>query len=379
MKKLITLSKDTSIKVSSRITSYLEPGYVYLPILSTDYENFRKQKIKKGANLFSFRGKTVYSPVSGVIVGIKRLQEQDYLVIQNDFREEDQYIGVSNQTTVILKDNFAARIQKYADIHWELFQGKNELILNGIEDEPYIANKTFIHKYQTSEIFQMLDLLADYFHIAKVTICLKENDRESIEAIEEYLGTYPNFCLKILPDYYPLGNEEILKRYIHLTEFCVVVSTEMISDMYLNVIRERKKDRILITVTGDAIKNPQVVEVKIGTPLADIKRLFQFKETEYCIFLNGLMKPTLCDGEENLILTEEIRAIYFMRKKQVETRECIRCGKCVEICPMKCNPYYSFKTKGKYKNEKCLHCGLCTFICPSFIPLATYLGEEKNE
>lgn len=379
MKKLLTIAKDASIKVSSQITNYLEPTHIYLPITDESLQNIEIKKVKKGEKLYSYQGKDIYSSVSGRIVGILKNKEKKYLEIKNDYKEEDLYKGMHEFTTVNIKTNFKQKIKEYSNFDFQKFQNRKILILNGIEDEPYIANRPFIHREETLSILQMLDCIAEVFDISEVRIYLKENDRESIEAFEERIGTYPNMSISILPDYYPIGNEKILREYIKLDEEACILSTETLVDLYLNIIRERQKDVTYVTITGNALKNPQVFRVKIGTLASElVQKYIEFKEKNYKVFLNGIMNRQETNLE-GLVITENVRAIYFMKPLKYQPKKCIHCGKCDDVCPRKSHPYLAVQTQGAFKNAECIHCGLCTFICPSYIDLNEYLKKRGEE
>lgn len=374
MKKLLTIAKDSNIKVNSQISYFLEPENVYLPINKELINKMQIKSVKKGELLYN----DIYSPISGQLKGVLNKNNKYYLIIHNDFREEDLYKGVEEFTTVNIKTNFIENLKKYNHFDWDLLTNIKTIILNGIEDEPYVANKTFLHCYETSGILQMLDLISEAYKIPNVFIYLKETDRESIEAFNEYLGTYPNIKIKILPDYYPIGNEFIMQDFLKLTPESYIFSTEKMYDMYVKIIKERVKDTTFLTITGDAIINPQVFKVKIGTLLKDIvKENIDFIDHNYTMYVNGIMKSEVSKIED-IIITEDIRAIYFMKNKKYVSKDCSNCGKCNEVCPVNCNPYLALKTKGKYQNEKCINCGLCTFICPSYIDLAKYLNKKGN-
>lgn len=379
MKKLLTIAKDASIKVSSQITNYLEPTHIYLPITDESLQNIEIKKVKKGEKLYSYQGKDIYSSVSGRIVGILKNKEKKYLEIKNDYKEEDLYKGMHEFTTVNIKTNFKQKIKEYSNFDFQKFQNRKILILNGIEDEPYIANRPFIHREETLSILQMLDCIAEVFDISEIRIYLKENDRESIEAFEERIGTYPNMSISILPDYYPIGNEKILREYIKLDEEACILSTETLVDLYLNTIRERQKDVTYVTITGNALKNPQVFRVKIGTLASElVQKYIEFKEKNYKVFLNGIMNRQEINLE-GLVITENVRAIYFMKPLKYQPKKCIHCGKCDDVCPRKSHPYLAVQTQGAFKNAECIHCGLCTFICPSYIDLNEYLKKRGEE
>ena len=371
MKKLVTLSKDPLIKVSSRMTPFLEPEYIYLPIDEEIRQNIEYKKIKKGDFLYSWQVKSWYSPVSGKIIGFLKNSQGLFLKIKNDYREEDSYNGVKEFTTMSIRINFQNQIKEDSNFDRQKFDKKKTLILNGMEDEPYAATRTFINKMKSQEILEMLDLLRETFQMNEVLIYIKENDRESIESFSKYLGTYPKISLQILPDYYPIGNEKILKNYLKLTEESLIMKSEEVYDLYLKMIRDRKKDTTFLTITGNAIENPQVFEVKIGTSLKEIvKEFIHFKTNEYAFYINGLMHRETAVLED-VILTPKIRVLYFMKPLHYKTKPCIHCGKCNDICPLKCNPYLAVNKKETSNN--CIHCGLCTFICPSYIDIEKFL------
>ena len=381
MKKLLTISKDASIKVASTIYDYLAADHIYLPIDPTDKLLIHSKNVTKGELLYRHKKKGYYSPVSGKILKIeekknKEGEKQYYLNIKNDYQENDSYAGISEFTTVKISTDFVKKVQEYPDYSWYKFRRKEKIILNGMEDEPYVANKTFLHKYYAREILQMLDILGDVFKIPEIVLCFKENDRESIETVEAFIGTYPNMSLKILPDVYPIEEREILSRYLPVNDEAVVLSSEEVFDLYREIVKERRKDAVLITLTGDAVTTPKVVRVKIGTPLQEVvEATMNFKSQDYQVIVNGLLKGVESNISD-IIITEDIRVVYFMVKKVTHESACIHCGKCNEVCPVRCKPYLAYLSQGKRCDEQCLECGLCSFICPSHIPLYKYIGGK---
>ncbi len=373
MKKLVTIAKDANIKVKSQIHEFLTPNFVYLPIDEKAQMIATKKKVSKGDNLYQWQGKIYSSPISGTITKIVKLKENLYLEIKNDFKEKDHYTGIMN-TTMIVTNDLKKKIKEY-NKNWNALKNSETIILNGMEAEPYLANIPFLHKYYMSEILLMLDAIASSYHISQIKIYLKENDRESIEAMEQLINTYPEMSYHILPDCYPIGNSLFLKDYLNLTEKDFLMTSDEIFDAYYELLKLRKKDFLFITITGDAITNPQVVKVKIGTLLKDVvEECIKIKKNSYDIYVNGLFMGYL--GDLNIVLTEEIRAIYFMKKNTVSESPCISCGKCNDVCPYNCNPYQTVISKGKWQTSKCISCGLCTFICPSHIPINQLLRRD---
>ena len=369
--------KNPNIKVSSVLTEYLSPSKVYLPVSYEDQLLIREKKVNRGSSLFQKDNKTIYSPISGNVKRIvKRVdyngKEQTYLEIINDYKEEDFYEG-SERTTTIMVHDVKKLLENNSRIQSFHLEKKKKIFLNLIEDEPYVANHYFLSREHKDEILLFLDTLASIYHISTLQILVKESDSEIIELYEQVLETYPTISLQILPDIYFLGNETFLRSYLKMDSSDFLISLEEVLEYYYEIVKMRKKDFIYLTLTGDAVKNPQVVKVKRGTLGEEILKLLEFSEP-YDFIVNHLLY-----GEkkniESVVLTEEIQVLYFMKKTNRVEQSCVHCGKCDFVCPMKCKPYRSVITKGTYKNMNCLSCGLCTFVCPSNIELKKYLRK----
>lgn len=379
MKNFVTCMKDPKIKVSSILAEYLFPNKVYLPVSREDQLLIKKKQVNKGSSLYERKNKTFYSPISGDINRIvKRVdykgEEKTYFEIINNYKEEDMYVGSEGTTTIMVHD-VKKMLEKNKTIESFHLETKKTILLNGIEDEPYVANNYFIFKNHKEEILLFLDTVASIYHITNIKICVKENDSDIIELFEQVLETYPNIELQILPDIYLLGNDVFLKKYLKMAEEVYVFHPNEILELYYELVKMRKKDFVYVTLTGDAMKNPQVVKVKKGTELKELMHLIEVS-LEYDLIVNHLLQNQK-SKMENIILTEEISVIYFMKKKKKNISPCIHCGKCNFVCPVSCKPYQSVITEGKYKNKNCLSCGLCTFICPSHIPIENYLKREE--
>lgn len=376
MKKTICINKDPNIKVSSQIVSFMLPPSVFLPISKDAKIMFASKKVVKGEALFKDEHNTTFSPISGTVEKIVPINDKYYLKINNDYLENDSYKGTAELTTIRIRTDFAEKVKEYPFYSWDRFTGKKILVLNGIEDEPYVACKMMIHKTYKKEIITMLDVLREAFKLEKVFICLKENDRESIEAFMGYIDTYPAISLKILNDTYPLEDNSILKETLNLKDE-VFLSTQEVYDMYADIIKERKRDISFVTFTGDAIK-PFVLQVKKGTPLENVIENENIQIDEYTeVYLNSLLHGHLVNIKE-VYLNDDTHALYFMKKKSVKEIPCIHCGKCVEVCPFNCNPYIAYLKRNKVVDKKCSECGLCTYICPSHISLSDWIRGDDN-
>jgi len=385
MKKGIPLKKDFSIKLNSQITKYLTPKYIYLPLQEED-QIHAKIEIKKEERISD----RLISPVSGQIVGTKYCLTENgemvkCLAILNDYKETFwERKAVRKTMNKISLEKMLIEIQEYHyDDLFNKLKKMNEsqiLILNGIEDEPYVANEIFIGKEYTSNVLESLDALREIGHFPKVQIAIKNNDRENIEAYSNFLGTYPNIELVLVPDYYLIGKPRFLKAYLNIQEEALILSPSEIRTIYNTIKRRRYNTETIFTISGDGIENPQIIEAKIGSSVKEILNShIKIKKNETIhIQVNGLMQGRSMEIE-NLIVTEGLKSILIMKDLKLPEKKCVNCGKCFAICPMGCNPRRYLKTKDPKDIKDCIDCGLCSYICPSYINLRKVIKGEKNE
>ena len=384
MKREITLKKDFDIKLQNQITKHLTPKYVYLPIPNGD-EIHSSIKVKKEEKITN----QLISPVSGSVVGMKYCMTptgsvKKCLAILNDYKETflERHAMRKKMTKISLEQMLIElREFHYNDLSQKILDKKEAdlLILNGIEDEPYVANEIFIGSNDTNMILETLDALKEIIGTKEIKIVIKNNDREGIESYSNFLGTYPQIDLVYVPDYYLLGREEYLKKYLQINSSNLILKPSELRIIYNTLKRRRYVTEHIFTISGNAITNPQIIEAKLGSSVSEIiKEYIHLKKCEYVIYVNGLMTGRKMDLE-NVIVTEELKSILFMQKENLEESPCINCGKCYQICPKGCNPREFLRTHNKKDIENCIDCGLCSYICPSFINLRKVIKGEENE
>ena len=185
----------------------------------------------------------------------------------------------------------------------------------------------------------------------------------NVDELVNHIGTYPNINLKLLPDLYPLGEKSLLiSELTSKKEQATGVFYLTVAEAYAiyNVLKRRKPiTEILVTVTGDNIKEGGVLNVKIGTTLKDIIREnFELIEDKYRVVINGLMS-----GYEiktlDFVITPEVTSVFIMKKPMHLLKKCINCGMCHTKCPHNCDP------RSNYAMENCSNCGICSYICPA--------------
>lgn len=376
--KLERLDKDYSIKLKSQVVEYLNPDYIYIPIEEKPISLKKEEKIKKGTMLFD----SVYSSISGTLIGLKKCtiasgKETKCLVIANDFQEMlELRTATRKKINQLTKQDIEKDVK---DISLDnLFNKKNykHIVISGIDDEPYIANETFVQKENAKLLLETIDALLNVFEGSKATIAIKNIDSESINAYNKYLGTYKNIELRLVEDLYRIGKEKNLIEKLRITEEYLFMTASEVFYLYNNLKKRKPIFEKYITISGNAIDNPQVFNVKLGAKVMDILSMYYNLNLEdYDVYVNGLMSGEQFDIND-LIVTKELNGLIIMKKESQMEKNCILCGKCIEICPIKSNPLLAYQKKEKIP---CIQCGLCSYICPSYINLRKYIKGDTNE
>jgi len=366
MGSLIQIKLDKRIKISKQIGSFLNPDFVYVPF-ADNYKLYIKSgdMVQKEEILLYKDHNYLYSPISGKILGSTMMQvgrnKMKTVVIENDFREKTKAIrGVKKYINTYSGAEVIALVKTF-NAYDKSFKGET-LLINGIDLEPYVVTNSCLISEYTNELLETIDAILEIFKVERCYLVIKNNDSENVETLINHLGTYPNISLKLMPDLYPLGHQEVLINEIVLPKYredgVIYLTVEDIYAIY-NVLKKGKPiTEKLITVTGNLITKPKVIKVKIGTSLKDlINGHFKIKDDNYLIIINGLMGGYPIDTLDYLI-TNEVKSIFITTPLNDHETTCINCGMCHTKCPMGCNPRSNLM-------KNCISCGTCTYVCPA--------------
>ncbi len=383
MEKLIELVKNENIVVSSKIISYDNPDTIYIPIApkSTLLINLNEQ-IKIGTPLYKTKTYIETSPISGIVSGLKKVNtlngEETALEIHNDFQEKKL---IKSQVKINLNNLPPEKLTKLLELQFKInITNTKELVLNAIDDEPYVLIENFYLLTYYEEFLDLLDKLAKIYNINNITICVKSSSGENINKLMECLGMYPNIKLKIVPDLYLLGKDDFLKKYLNLGINTLIIKASLLYDIYnLIKLNRQKRDKLLI-ITGE-VEKPTIFKVRIGLKLTELLTnydLVSLKDFEF--YANGLMMGKKIKIE-NFVITEDVSSILCLKKRPLKiAEECINCGICTEICPVNLSPILlKEKNYATKVHNICLKCGLCSYICPAHINFNDYIEGGKNE
>lgn len=240
------------------------------------------------------------------------------------------------------------------------------------------------------DVLETLDKIMNIFDIKECFIAILVASDALKEKIKSHLGTYPKIKLIEVPNLYPMGWEKYLVRYIKHLDYdniptdkeIIVNNISTIYSIYEAFKYQKPQIDRIVTFSGDSINNPHNIRIKIGTKIKEV--LPKLSVSDSIIINGGVMMGGLACPDT--IITKESKAILFMKNVVTgDIKDCIKCGKCVRVCPVKLSPVvicdnvdneYALK---KLNVSKCISCGLCSYICPAKIEVRKYIKEALNK
>lgn len=412
----IDIGKD--LTKTKKLNFFTRPQYVYIPLISGNDRNITAV-VKKGDYIYkgSVIGKRkgnfrlpIHSSVSGTVIDFVEKKYIDgsfvkCVVIENDFKEKiEERQFVRKTINDYTKEQFIKKLQECGIsgmggagfptyVKYNTNKKINTLIVNAVECEPYITADIALIKEKCEEILEAIDAIMDINGIKECFIGIKK-DNKIISLFENYLGTYPRIKIVTVPNLYPMGWERNLVKYIKKVSYkkfplekgIVVNNLSTIYAIYEALRCNKPLIERIVTFTGNMLKKPQNVYVKIGTPVKDvIEHIGGYKRNKDVIIIAGgaMMGTSIIDDE--FIIDENLNCVLVIKEpKEEAVLNCLRCGKCVSICPSHLSPVL---IKDNLKNidilktlcpDKCVECGLCSYICPSKINIRGCVKQAKK-
>lgn len=276
----------------------------------------------------------------------------------------------------------------------------NTIILNGSECEPYLTSDSRLMMENSDDIVYGLKVIMKILGITKGYIGIEDNKPEAIRVMTAAAENESDIQVVSLPTKYPQGSE---KQLIYALTRCQVPSGRLPMDVGTIVDNVGTAAAIaravrtgeplfqrVVTVTGGAVTEPKNLMVRIGTSLQDVVDFCGgLKEEPAKVICGGPMMGTAQHSLDIPITKGTTGILLFTQDEAVipEPSNCIRCGRCVSVCPTRLMPLNisAQSMKGNYEEAEklhamdCIECGSCTFICPAKRPLMQYIRIAKKE
>lgn len=281
------------------------------------------------------------------------------------------------------------------------------VLINGAECEPYVTCDDYILKNRPEAIVKGLEILVTAAGAKEGIVAIEDNKPEAFEKISAYLAEYGNKAtnkpsLKVvkLATKYPQGDE---KRLIDATlkktvpsgglpmDVGVIVSNvSTVNAVYEAIYYDKPLYERVMTVTGHNVANPTNMLVRVGTPFDFAIDAAGGTKEEIVKLINGgpmmgIAQPVTTNPVEkatNCILVQTPE-----EAKPEAINPCIRCSRCVDVCPVNLLPLYihkfalneQFDKAEDYRIMDCIECGSCSYICPSKRPLVEAIRFGKRQ
>ncbi|MEA4828212.1 electron transport complex subunit RsxC [Clostridium sp. JNZ J1-5] len=273
------------------------------------------------------------------------------------------------------------------------------IILNGAECEPYLTCDHRLMLEETNMIVEGLKIILKMFPEAKGYIGIEDNKKDAIQVLKEATKDIPNIQVAPLKTKYPQGAEKqliysVMKREVPSGKLpadagCIVQNVNTVREVYNAVVNGRPTISRVVTVTGEAVKEPKNLRVRLGMSFKElVDACGGFKEDPVKIISGGPMMGMAISTLDVPVMKGSSGILCLTAKQAVlpEESSCIRCGRCVEACPMFLSPSAldSLGRRNEYDAFEeehgldCIECGSCTFVCPAKRHLIQSIRTSKR-
>lgn len=285
--------------------------------------------------------------------------------------------------------------------HVKLKIGPNKtidtIVINGSECEPFLTADDRLMQQAPSLVVRGLELAMRATGASRGVIAIEDNKRKAIESMRQAVAGKSNLEVAVCMTKYPMGGERqllpaVLGRVIPtgglpLDVGVVVLNVATSISLAHAVDRGRPVTHRVLTVTG-AVNRPGNFFVPIGTPISwVIEQAGGLRKDAAMVLMGGpMMGVTMPDLSIPVIKgTSGITVLSRSEVRKMDQTACIKCGRCVENCPLKLSPTRiahavkmgDLELAESFNLMACCECGCCSYVCPARMPLVQYLKSGK--
>ena len=276
------------------------------------------------------------------------------------------------------------------------------VIINAAECEPYITGDHRTMLERPEQVIKGATLLAKCFGVDKVYIGVEANKQNAADVLNKTIAELKApVVVEVLHTRYPQGAEKQLVQAVSGRQVpsgklpadagCCIFNLNTTCSIYKAVYTGMPVVSKVVTVSGSGVIEPKNIECPIGTPITNLfDACGGLKEETYKLIMGG---PMMGLAQYNLDVTVgkgtgAMLAFADKEEKYVAEPQCIRCGKCVGVCPIRLEPVFMYKylTRGDVDTWQnvlhgmdCIECGACTYTCPARLPLTHMFRMGKQQ
>ena len=334
---MINIRKEQKIAIPQEYLEYLNPNYVFIPI--KENKNYPKTLVKKDDLI-----EDIKVPITGNILATAVNKDKRYLIIKNNHLEE------TNKDETKVSKNSDKKKEKVEFL--ENFKNKETIYINTFDKDALAFNNYYLLLKEKDKVIFTLNYLIENAGLKEIYLVIPATYEEVINEYKKIKDK--KIKLIILNDYFALGYNDILSKYLRVNSSSII-SIETLFNTYY-VIKSKNSNYVYLTINGN-IKTT----VFKATKYTILKELLEYlkidiNDIEICLN-NSLINKNI--GIQ-YVINEETKLIIINKKDKVlESKRkdtCSNCGLCYTLCPWHINPL---------KTNKCYDCGLCNYICPS--------------
>ena len=274
------------------------------------------------------------------------------------------------------------------------------VILNGAECEPYLTSDHRVMLEQPDKVIGGLRAVMRIFGLDKGYIAIEDNKPDAIEIIRETAKNYSGIEVKVLKKKYPQGSEKHIIYAVTGREVptgglpadagVIVLNIDTMVSVGIAIATGMPVIRRIVTVSGDCVKSPANFEVRTGTDFRHIFHQADGFKTEPVKVLQGGPMMGIAQASLDVPVIKGTSALLALSRSEVtydSTQPCVRCGRCVKVCPMHLVPVElnNFASIGDWDAcerlhaADCIECGSCAYVCPAKTHLVSNIRIARQK
>ena len=360
----------------------------------------------------------IHSSVSGTVKAVEPRPHTNCtmvmsVVIENDHQQTlcpDLVSRTAQQVSQLSAQELMSIIQQAGIVgmggaafptHVKLSSGMGKVdtvIVNVSECEPYIVADDRLCREYPDQVIQGLKIIMKILGLDTAHIGMENNKPQAAQALRQAIGADSSIVLDLLPARYPQGAEKQLIQAITGRQIpsgglpaavgCAVFNAASCKAIYDAVYEGMPLIRRIVTISGDIVMEPKNLMIPIGTSFNQLLEAVGVRENPYKVLSGG---PMMGHAQFDLAVpvikgTNAVTILGKSNKYIVENARCIRCGRCIDVCPMHLMPVLMYKAMftGDAEEMKavdmldCIECGCCAYTCPAGVPLVLGFRAGKQ-